>query len=491
MLVEHTTHQPFREWVSQNTRLLLRIGVALLVVLVSAVLARRPSLLFVALPIGIGGALILLRWPRLGLLAAVAGALIVPVGIGTGSESEINPPMLLIGAVLGIWLLDMIRHHEIRLAPSRTMLPVMLLVLAALLSFGMGQLPWFIVSGAPIRAQIGGTLLFVLSAGAFLVVSHMITDVRWLQRLVWVFLALGSIYMLGRVLPPLNALVGRFYTVASVGGLFWTWLAALSFSQAAFNTTLRPIWRAALAGLCGLTMVVGMTQDLGWTSGWAPALVAIGVTVCVARPRFIPWVILLGALVLVLKADVVMNLLNVGDNAYSALTRVEAWRILFKIIEVSPILGLGPANYYFYTPLFSILGYYVKFNSHNNYIDLVAQTGVVGLACFLWFCVAVGVVGWRLRTRVSAGFSRAYVYGALGGLAGTMVAGILGDWILPFVYNIGFAGFRASVMGWVFLGGLVALEQITRRQASQTSTAPQNVSQSSAAANRDATAPAN
>jgi len=34
------------------------------------------------------------------------------------------------------------------------------------------------------------------------------------------------------------------------------------------------------------------------------------------------------------------------------------------------------------------------------------------------------------------------------------------DWVLPFVYNIGLAGFRASVLGWLFLSGLVSLEQM-------------------------------
>jgi hypothetical protein len=49
-----------------------------------------------------------------------------------------------------------------------------------------------------------------------------------------------------------------------------------------------------------------------------------------------------------------------------------------------------------------------------------------------------------------------------------MVAtGMLGDWVLPFVYNIGLAGFRASVLGWLFLGGLVSLEQIARLASSE------------------------
>ena len=39
------------------------------------------------------------------------------------------------------------------------------------------------------------------------------------------------------------------------------------------------------------------------------------------------------------------------------------------------------------------------------------------------------------------------------------------DWILPFVYNIGFPGFQASVLVWLFLGGLVALDNMNPQAA--------------------------
>ena len=102
----------------------------------------------------------------------------------------------------------------------------------------------------------------------------------------------------------------------------------------------------------------------------------------------------------------------------------------------------------------------MQFNSHNQYVDLLLQTGILGLACFLWFAWEVGWLGWRLRTQVPPGFAQAYVYGALGGLVGTLTAGMLGDWVLPFVYNVGLDGFRDSVIAWIFLGGLVTLEQM-------------------------------
>jgi hypothetical protein len=144
---------------------------------------------------------------------------------------------------------------------------------------------------------------------------------------------------------------------------------------------------------------------------------------------------------------------------YDWLTRTAAWDILWPIIRLEPLLGTGFANYYWYTPLYNLLGYNVSFNSHNNYVDIAAETGVAGLLCFAWFFWQVGRLAWRLRERVPAGFARAYVYGGIGGLAGTLVAALLGDWVLPFVYNVGMAGFRTSLLAWLFLGGLVVLEQ--------------------------------
>ena len=135
-----------------------------------------------------------------------------------------------------------------------------------------------------------------------------------------------------------------------------------------------------------------------------------------------------------------------------------------QIIKISPLMGLGFANYYWYTPLFPIRGYAVSFNSHNNYVDIVAQTGVLGLIFFLWFLWEVGRLGWQLREHVPSGFAQAYVYGALGILAGMAAAGMLGDWVLPFFYNLGLNGFRSSMLGWLFLGGLVSLEQMVITQ---------------------------
>ena len=91
----------------------------------------------------------------------------------------------------------------------------------------------------------------------------------------------------------------------------------------------------------------------------------------------------------------------------------------------------------------------------------MAQTGLVGLLAFFWFVAEVFLLAMRLRWRVPAGFARAYVIGVMGGLAGSLVAALLADWIIPFAYNIGLRGFRSSVLFWFFLGGLLAIKRMS------------------------------
>jgi len=451
-----------RRWLEQNAQFWLRLLVVAGVLLLSAMLAPRASPRYLILLVGAGMALIFLRWPPLGLTALIIASLVVPFEIGTGTQTSLNVTVLLMPVLIGLWLLDMIRRKDLRLLPSRPILPLVALVGVAILASVAGNLLWLIFAQtAPLRAQVGGLAVFVLSAGAFLLVAHQVRDLRWLERLTWVFLVLGALYIAGRLVPGFGRFTGRLFQYGADGSVFWTWLVALAFSQAVFNRRLRLHWRLALGVLVLATLYIGWFQGRAWASGWLPPLVAVVVSLWAGVPRLGLPVGMVAVTVGALNVQKIVGIV-MTDQQYSLMTRLEAWRIVIEIIKASPLLGLGPANYYWYTPLFPILGWYVQFNSHNQYVDIVAQTGLLGLACFLWFAWEVGWLGWRLRARVPDGFAQAYVYGALGGLAGMLAAGMLGDWVLPFVYNIGLAGFRASVLGWLFLGGLLSLEQIAR-----------------------------
>lgn len=454
------------DWFSQNKILWVRPLIVALALLLTVGLAFSPEPIFllaiVVLIFGIAAVLVLMRWPVLGL-AGVIATLMVPFEGPSGLNAAMGVTVLL----LGLWFLDMfVRQRQIKLVASKPILPLLILVLIACLSFVIGQIPWYtLAEPAPLAAQLGGLSLFVLLAGAFLVVAHQINDLKWLQLLVWVFLMIGGIHVIARLIPPLIPYSFMIFARGGPGGsLFWTWLVALSFSQAVFNNKLHPFGRvvAGTITLITLYVVVGLEVMRAWNSGWVPALAALVVVIFAAKPRLAIPAIVVGIFGALTQIQKLVDFIMIGDNEYSLSTRLEAWGLVLNIAKINPIFGLGPANYYYYTPLFPIRGYAVEYNSHSQYVDLIAQTGLLGLVAFLWFFLAVGWLGWQLRQRAPEGFARAYVYGAIGGVAGTLVSAAFGDWVIPFFYNVGLVAFTSSVLSWLFLGGLVAIEQIIK-----------------------------
>jgi len=448
--------KPFPGISQLRLRPLLVVGELLLIAALAFMASQRQLTLVLFLPLGVGLVLIFLRWPSLGLIVASLAGMVVPFY----GPSDLNVTMILVALLLGLWLLDMVGHQrQIRLVPSRTVWPLLSFLVIAFISFGLGQLNWLpFALHAPLGAQLGGLSIIVLSAGTFLLVANQVYDLGWLSRMTWAFLAFGALaIVVGSVLPKFGLSTQNM--IQPAGSVYFIWLVAMAFSQAALNRDLHPGWRLALGGLVLYTFYDLFFLRFGAKSGWLPALFCIAVIIGARSWRaglaLIP-VAALSALYLWTRL--------VATDDYSISTRFDAWSIMAQIIRISPIWGLGFANYYWYTPLFPIRGYAVSFNSHNNYVDILAQTGFVGLVCLLLFFWQVGWLGWRLREQAPAGFAQAYAYGALGGLAGMVLAGMMGDWVLPFFYNVGLDGFRSSMLGWLFLGGLVSLEQMVITQ---------------------------
>ena len=454
-------------WLTSSTgaRQFQRLVVILATLLLAFLFGRQPSWSYVYLLVGLIAAWLILTRPELGLIGLLVAALVIPISIGTGTQSQLNLAFIGVPILGGLWLLEMVRNRSIQMAPSSTTLPLVGFVATATISFIVGYLPWNVFAQlAPIRAQLGAWGIIAFSAGAFWLAANRIRSTLWLKRLVWIFLILGSIYIVNRLFDNPGGIVARYFGFGAVGSLFWIWLVVLAAGQALFNHDLKARWRVALGLLVLLTFRIALSREsLAWSSGWVPPLIGLCLLVWLRWPRGALLLGVAGALLLLLNVPTLQRFL-VNPNQYSILTRSAAFSIVLEIVKANPLLGVGPANYYYYTPLYPILGYYLRFNSHNNYVDILAQTGLVGTFFFAWFALATGRAGWRLRRQFQDGFARGYIASCLGGLAACLVASAMGDWLLPFVYNLGINGFRASILGWLFLGGLVALEQIHKAQ---------------------------
>jgi len=391
------------------------------------------------------------HFPGFAVLLVTAVAL--PVEFGS-----LNSSLLLAALISAFFLIEIVLLRRVFLDASRVVYAALAFMIIALLSFVAGQYPWFPAMRAPMGAQLTGLGLFLLSGGLFLAVGHQVRHLVNLRALTWLFLGAGALVCIADVFPVLG-IVSHWTKPESLGSLFWTWLVAISFSQAGLNRNLSLSSRVFLFCLTALTLYRCLFLAGSWSSGWLPPLVALGVILLFRLPRLgvsLAFLTLPASLFLASKlwASLMVN------EEYSYMTRLEAWKVMWQIIEKSPLIGVGPANYYHYTLLFPIVGWYVRFNSHNNYADLLAQCGFLGLLAFSWFAFEISRMTFRLRSFVPAGFASAYVVGALGGLAGSLVSGMLADWIIPFVYNIGIRGFRSSLLFWFFLGGILALKRM-------------------------------
>ena len=454
-----------REWGTEGLRVLLKPAVVLAVLALATLLGRRATPRLVQLAaLGMVGTLVffvLTRRLEWGLLALIPVSFLVPWEIGTGTKVPLNATILLVPFLLAVWLLRMVVvERAMRLAPSRVNGPALAFALATTISLVAGNVRWILFADpASPPAQLGGWALYVFPMGLLLLVGNQMRDLRWLRALTWLFLAMGGLYIAGSVVPMLGRISGGLFVGGSAGCMFWTWLVALAFGQFLLNRDLRLTWRLLMGLLVAATLYVGWFRGREWISGWLPPLIAVWVIVWLRSWRWGLALTIAGGVFILSYYTTLNTQINTAGQQYSTASRMATWPIMINLIKANPLLGLGLSNYYHYTLLYPIWGWYVRFNSHNNYVDIIAQTGLLGLGLFAWLVVEIGRLGWRLRERVEDGFSRGYVNGALGGLVGMLASGVMGDWFLPFVYNIGFPGFRASVFAWLFLGGLVVLEQ--------------------------------
>lgn len=399
------------------------------------------------------------RWPEGGPIVVIVSCLIVPLTIGTGTDSTINAGMVTLVGALGLWIVDMFRREESRIRRSRLIAALGLFLIAALISFLFGNQPQApFAETAPLRAQVGELVIFVLSFTAFLLAGHQLRTRTWLKATVTAFLFLGFLFSTLRFVH-LDAVASRLFQGGSDGSVFYIWLVGLAFGQALYNDRLHRLIRLGLGAGLVATLAWNFTWMRDWNSGWVPPLVALLVALWSGSRRLALPSSVIGAGFAFANVGAISAYLQ-QNKQYDILTREAAWTTLINVIKINPIIGTGPANYYWYTPMFSILGYNVKFNSHENYVDLIAQLGFVGLVCFLWVVFEILLLGLRVRQKARDSFDLAFVHGALGALAGMLASGFLGDWFLPFVYNVGFRGLRASLIGWLFLGGLLALDRI-------------------------------
>jgi hypothetical protein len=394
-----------------------------------------------------------------GILALPVVAAVVPLSIGTGTGSPLVASLLFAIFLLGLWAIKMLTSPRVRLLSSPINAPLIGFLATALLATLASNVtadPLFVQWPNWTQIQIGGVSVFIVSVGLLLLTASVLRSVYWVERLVWVFLGVGAAALLLERAP-----LGGSFNI-NTGGLFSMWVIVLALGQAMFNRKLSGTLRLATAGL-GLGWLGLRTFAQGeWLSGWVPALAAI-LVMTFFRSRRLFFVALVAVLAIgTLNQEHLFSTQVTGAESEGNLLRLDLWERSLALTSQHLPLGSGVAGY---------ARYYVSFNptqawsTHSNYLDILAETGLIGASLFLWFLVAMFRMAGQVRSRWPDGFAAGYAHGVLGGLTGATVAMALGDWVIPFVYNQTIAGFRYTMYTWLFLGALGSMWQLTQTRA--------------------------
>lgn len=102
-------------------------------------------------------------------------------------------------------------------------------------------------------------------------------------------------------------------------------------------------------------------------------------------------------------------------------TRIQIWDATWELIKDHPFAGVGFGGYWTaITKYHRATGEVTPQEAHNDYLELAASGGIIGVALAVWF-VVVFVRRVRQTLRASDPFRRAACLGALIGLFGVAV----------------------------------------------------------------------
>jgi len=203
--------------------------------------------------------------------------------------------------------------------------------------------------------------------------------------------------------------------------------AAASAAAVLFSFT-RGVWLSLLAGCAVLLWTFARRALLPLAAASAALLVLAAVAPSTLRSR-------------------VASMTDAGTNV----ERLLLWETTWEMLRDHPVLGIGVGRYR------EVQARYVRdevpmimtpTHAHNIWLQAAVERGIPGLAAFCWLLAAtvrVGVAGVR-RRRAGGGVAAGLAAGALAGVAGFIVDGVVQN-------NFGDA--QATLLFWVVAGAAV------------------------------------
>ena len=188
--------------------------------------------------------------------------------------------------------------------------------------------------------------------------------------------------------------------------------------------------------LSGATLVLGLvallvTQSRG---GWLATAVMMFLVFIRAVPALIrlPSLMVLGGAVYLALFQIPFTVQRIQALSGSDLHNREAlWKAALALFSLSPAVGVGIGSYQdLYHAQASLSAYFgdPQIQAHQLYLQVLAETGILGFTAFMGLLATVAVRGWRghiLAIAESDSIRTGFTFGAVIAIVGVMVHGLV------------------------------------------------------------------
>jgi len=414
--------------------------------------------------VAIGFVAIALVAPRLCLLATIAAT---PLSFRYFllSRAELDMPTEpFVAALVGAYVLDRGVAYALRRPGEHNPFryPLLFFALVTLVSVTQAALPFESAKGAARAAAF-----VMLPFPAYLALR----DTRTFHRATKVATCVGiaaALIMMAMLTPH----IGRLgHSAAFQGTLFGNYMAygafltvfflpllsllvfdaesprrsrrlalLLVFSGALLYCQSRGVWVSLAAG-------VGFLLTLRSEAPLRRKLTVVAVVVgCAALVLLIPAV----------RGAIRLRLLTMLDPEFASnKTRLLRWGFALLMFVQNPVLGAGHGMFARTYVNESFVGDLARFQmgAHNEYMQILAEMGAVGLLGWLWLLAAFYLYGFRLLRRLSDPYWYALAAGIMAFQTASNVHNLVGNFM---------AGGSWSVPFWLAYAALAAIGHITR-----------------------------
>jgi len=265
----------------------------------------------------------------------------------------------------------------------------------------------WVVNGAEMMILIGLPLFLVVVPG----VVHTTRHVRWLlvaYMIVGLLYALGTIFAAPLGLYSKEVILGVrrpevFGEVSSGLGTMLVLFACIALCRACYTTSrgARITW-----GVLTAIFSIGVIMTIGRESWIALFLAFLTIVITYTKNWKLPLLVVIPLIPLVLASGAT----NFYDPSHVyGVDRLVIWQDAITIWQHSPIIGIGAGNYQFFDIAY---GRDVVGIAHNQYLQVLAEMGVLGFVCLLWIMAATAWVSIRSfrQAKTALGKSLALAY---------------------------------------------------------------------------------